>query len=347
MSAAVTDGATARPSPDEPRTSNPRGLRGRAGWIFAVVVLVALAAWAWVDGGHALLLQRIFDGAGDGVLFGVVAVALVLVFKATKIINFAQGSLAMVGTFVALTFVEKWSFPVIPAVLLAMILSAVVAAGVERVLIRPFDPSDHLPIVIVTLAIFLTLNAGAALIWGFTPRTFPSMFPRGADAHITIFGARLDYAEIGTLLVSVALVVGIGLVLRHTKLGLAFRAVANSVDSSRILGINVGRTVQFSWALAAAAGTLAGCLVAPSSFVDPNFMNKILIYAFAAATLGGLDSIGGALMGGVLVGVVISLMGYVPFLGSEFGLGAAFVIIVVVLQIKPTGLWGRRTLERV
>lgn len=317
------------------------------GVIVAVAVAIALAAWSVAVGGPTLLLQRIVDGVGNGVLYGIVAVALVLVFKATKVINFAQGSLATLGAFLALTFLESWALPVVLAVLLAMAVSAVLAAGVERVLIRPFDPADHLPVVIVTLALFLGLNAGVALIWGFTPRTFPSLFPTGTDAYLDLFGARIDYAEIGTLLVALATIAVIEAVLRRTRLGLAFRAVATSVDSARLLGIPIGRTVGFSWALAAAAGTLAACLIAPTTFLDPIFMNKVLIYAFAAATLGGLDSLGGALAGGVLVGVVISMLEYVPALGGEFGLGAAFVMIVVVLQVRPTGLWGRRTVERV
>jgi branched-chain amino acid transport system permease protein len=329
----------------EPTTSE-RSPRGAAGLVLAVAVAAALIVWALATGGPTLLVQRLVDGATNGVLYGVVAVALVLVFKATKVINFAQGSMAMLGAYLALTLIEA-AVPVVLAVLAAMAVSALAAAGVERVLIRPFDPADHLPIVIVTLALFLGLNAAVALFWGFSPKTFPSMFPLGQDAYLDLLGARLDYADIGTLLVALAVIVVIEVVLRRSRLGLAFRAVATSVESARLLGIPVGRTVQFSWALAAAAGTLAACLIAPTTFLDPIFMNKILIYAFAAATLGGLDSLGGALAGGVLVGVVISLLEYVPALGGEFGLGAAFVIIVVVLQVRPAGLWGRRTVERV
>ena len=293
-------------------TTSVRSLRGGAGLAVAVAVAAVLIVWALGTGGPTLLVQRLVDGATNGVLYGILAVALVLVFKATKVINFAQGSMAMLGAYLALTLIDA-----------------------------------AVPVVIVTLALFLGLNAAVALVWGFSPKTFPSLFPLGQDAYVDVLGARLDYADIGTLLVALAVIVVIEVVLRRSRLGLAFRAVANSVESARLLGIPVGRTVQFSWALAAAAGTLAACLIAPTTFLDPIFMNKILIYAFAAATLGGLDSIGGALAGGVLVGVVISMLEYVPALGGESGLAAAFVIIVVVLQVRPAGLWGRRAVERV
>ncbi|OLF14521.1 hypothetical protein BLA60_02495 [Actinophytocola xinjiangensis] len=295
-----------------------------------------------------LYLQRVIDGATNGVLYGMVALALVLVFKATGVINFAQGAMAMFGTFLAFTAVDKWAVPLVVAILIGMVLSAGAAAGIERVLIRPFDPSNHLPIIIVTLALYLALNALAALLWGFDPRGFPTLFPTGSDDYLSIGGARLYYTKLGTALVAVAVVVALHLTLSRSRLGLAFRCVASNVESSRLLGVHIGRTVQSSWAIAAAVGTLAGCLAAPTTYLDPTFMDKILIYAFAAATLGGLDSIAGALVGGVVTGLAIALLtGYIPWLGGEFALGCAFFVIIAVLQFKPSGLLGRRTQDRV
>lgn len=350
--AITTTGRPESPVGRQPRGGDVLAARRRRSATRSLGVVVALLAafsvYAIIDGGVTLYLQRVIDGAMNGVLYGMVALALVLVFKATGVINFAQGAMAMVGTFLAFTASDKWGLPLIIAILVGMVISAGAAAGIERTLIRPFDPSNHLAITIVTLALYLALNALAALIWGFDPRGFPTLFPTGAGDYISIAGARLYYTNLGTALLVIVVVVALHLVLSRSRLGLAFRCVATSVASSRLLGIHIGRTVQGSWAIAAAVGTLAGCLAAPTTYLDPTFMDKILVYAFAAATLGGLDSIAGALVGGVVVGLSIALLtGYIPALGGQFGLGCAFFVIVAVLQFKPSGLLGRRTQDRV
>ena len=188
----------------------------------------------------------------------------------------------------------------------------------------------------------------AGLLWGFEPKGFPSLFPNGNGDDVTIFGAQLQYAEIGTVLLILLVVGAIHLLLSRTRIGLAMRCVADDASSAQLLGIDIGRAVQGSWMLAAAAGTLAGCLIAPTTSITPTFMNNVLIYGFAAATLGGLDSIGGSIVGGILVGLCASLIpGYVPGLSSQFSLAVALALIIVVLQFKPSGLFGRRYLERV
>lgn len=341
--------------PDAPPGKPPRDLlaarrrRSAANGLGVVVALLAaFSVYAIIDGGFQLYLQRVADGVLNGFLYGMVALALVLVFKATGVINFAQGAMGMVGTFLAFTFAERWSLPLVLAIVAAMLVSAGAAAGIERVLIRPFDPGNHLAITIVTLALYLAFNALAALLWGFDPRGFPTLFPHGADDYFSVGGARIYYTSLGTALLIVVVVVVLQLVLSRTKLGLAFRCVSTSVESSRLLGVHIGRTVQTGWAIAAAVGTLAGCLAATTTYLDPTFMDKILIYSFAAATLGGLDSVAGAVVGGVLVGLAIALLtGYIPALGGQFGLGCAFFVIIAVLQFKPAGLLGRRSQERV
>jgi branched-chain amino acid transport system permease protein len=313
-----------------------------------LVLLVAFSVYAIHDGGTQLYVQRVIDGTTNGVLYGAVAVALVLVFKATRVINFSQGAMATLGAFLAFQADTAWGFPLWAAVLVAMAVSAVGAALLERTLIRPFDPDNHLAITIVTLGLFIALNALAGFVWGFDPRGFPSLFPHNVDDFVDIAGARLYYDQIGTAATVAAVVVVIRVLLGRTKLGLAMRAVANSVENARLLGIDVGRSIQISWALAAASGTLAACLVAPSTYLEPGYMDKVLVFSFAAATLGGLDSVVGAPIAGVFVGLAISLVtGYVPALGSQFSLACAFVVIIAVLQLKPAGLFGRRYLERV
>ncbi|MGI9595942.1 MAG: ABC transporter permease subunit, partial [Acidimicrobiales bacterium] len=193
-----------------------------------------------------LFLQRLFDGLDNGAVYAVVAVALVLIFKATTLVNFAQGELAMFGTFIAyllaadsdssaLSYTLNWaSFEVgflpvglLLAIFAAMAVSAAAGATIERVLIRPFDPTDHLPVVLITLGIFLILNSVAGYLWNFNPRPFPSMFPNGTDDFLGIGGARLRYTVIGTWAVLGLMGLALWFILSKTKVGLAFRAVSS------------------------------------------------------------------------------------------------------------------------
>jgi branched-chain amino acid transport system permease protein len=316
-------------------------------WAIGIAVIVLLAVLAINDGGSDLFFQRVVDGLSNGFIYSAMALALVLIFKATGVVNFAQGEMAMIGAFVAYAIANSWGIPGWIAVLIAMVLSAIGAAIIERVLIRPFDPSNHLAIVIVTLSLFLILDAIAGIIWAFDGRAFPNMFP-GRNQGFELFGAHIEWADLltwVTILMAVALVT---LLLRKTKAGLAFRSVSSSLESSKLLGINIGRTMQFGWALSAAVGTLAGSLVARTTLIDPTFMGRVLIYSFAAATLGGLDSLGGAVIGGLIIGLVQTMGGgYVKAIGSELSSAVALLVIVIVLLIKPSGLFGSKRVERV
>src|SRR5690606_11540153 len=161
-------------------------------------LLAAFSIWAIWSGGLSLYLQRVLDGTRNGVLYGMVALALVIVFKATKVINFAQGAMAMFGTFVAATLITSWNLPVALAVLIAMALSAAAGAGIERAVIRPFDPDSPLGIVIVTLSLYMAINATAALVRGNDPRGFPSLFPAGGDNYLALGDIRLYYTTLGS-----------------------------------------------------------------------------------------------------------------------------------------------------
>jgi branched-chain amino acid transport system permease protein len=301
----------------------------------------------------SLFLQRLFDGLTLGAIYAVVAVALVLIFKATTLINFAQGELAMFGAFIAYILAVEQGLPIVLAIALAMVFSSILGATIERVLIRPFDPTDHLPVVLITLGVFLILNAVAGEIWNYQPRAFPSLFPKGPDDYISVGGARLFYDGLGTWAMLGAMMGVLYVILNLTKTGLAFRAVSSNTDSARLVGIRTGRTLMFGWALACAFGTLGAALVAPRLFLQPNMMATLLIYAFAAAALGGLDSLPGAVMGGIIVGMIQSLL--VGYLGDwdplewlrNLSLAVAFVVILIVLSFKPSGMFGTSRVERV
>ncbi|CAN5456002.1 branched-chain amino acid ABC transporter permease [soil metagenome] len=295
-----------------------------------------------------LFIARLFDGFANGATYTLIAVALVLIFKATTLINFAQGEMAMLGAFVVLVLATEQGLPIWIAVLVGMLISAVAAAGIERVLIRPFDPADHLPLVIITLGLFLAINAFAGIVWRFSPRSFPRMFPSG---NALSFGAAtLTWYTIGTVITVVVTLSLLTLLLNRSKIGLAFRAVSSNLESSQLVGIRVGPTLQFGWALAAAVGTLGACVFVadPIRQLEPSVMVRVLIFAAAAAALGGLDSLWGTLAGGMTIGMVQSVVvAYVPFVPSEMGLAAAVVVLMIVLVVKPSGLFGTAQVERV
>ena len=315
--------------------------------VIGLILLVGFSLWAINDGGSELFFQRVFDGLSNGFIYSAMAIALVLIFKATGVVNFAQGEMAMMGAFIAYAIANAFDIPGSVAVLIAMVLSAIVAAGIERVLLRPFDPSNHLAIVIVTLSLFLILNALAGVIWAFDGRAMPSLFP-GRNKTFSLFGAEIEYADLFTWITVLAAVFLVTLLLNKTKIGLAFRAVSSSLESSQLLGIRIGRTLQFGWALAAAMGTLAGSLVARTTLLEPNFMGRVLIYSFAAATLGGFDSPHGAVIGGWIIGVTEQLAGhYVDFIGSDLKILVPLGIIIAVLMVRPSGLFGSREVARV
>lgn len=295
-----------------------------------------------------LFLARLFDGISSGSTYAVIAVALVLIYKATTLINFAQGELAMLGSFFAYILAVEQGIPLYLAIVLAMVLSAVLAAGLERSLIRPFDPADHLPLVIITLGLFLVINAVAGMVWGFDPRSFPEVFP---DGNVWSFGiARLRWYTVGTLATVLVLLVLLTLLLKRTKVGLAFRAVSSNLESAGLVGVRAGPTLQFGWMLATAVGTLAGVLFVADPFrqLEPTWAIRVLIFAAAAAVLGGLDSLWGALAGGLILGLVESIaVGYIDFIPSQMGLATAVVVIIAVLLVRPAGLFGTERVERV
>jgi branched-chain amino acid transport system permease protein len=316
-----------------------------------ILVLAAIAFSVWAiryEGGATLFAARLIDGVTNGALYGLMALALVLVFKATRIINFAQGAMACVGAYLGYTFISQLGLSPVLGILAAIAASVIGAAAIERVFVRPFDPSNHIGIIMVTLAWFLILDQGVSVVYGLQSKGLPSPFPDKPRDYVTVFGAQLTYSDIGTIVTVLVVAALIGLLLRYTRFGLAFRAVASNLGSSRLVGIEIGRVVQVSWVLAAAAGTLAGCLFAAQTNLTPGFMDNILIYAFTAAALGGLDSLGGSIIGGLILGFIDSMIGgYVPQIGSGLSLGATFAVVVIALYLKPSGLRGRVQAERV
>lgn len=288
-------------------------------------------------------IQVLIDGWATGSLYGALAVAVVLIYRATGIVNFAQGEFAMFSTFIAWGLLQA-GLPLGLAVLGTLGLSFLGGMLIERVVIRPVEGGEVLTLVIVTLGLYILVNSLAGWIWGFGNRGFPSMF---GDGVVDIAGARVAVESVGIVLVLIALVLALYAVFQRTKVGLAMRAVSFNPDSSRLVGISVGRTLMIGWGIAALVGALAGVLIAPRLFLDVNFMGSVLIYSFAAATLGGFDSPAGAVIGGWIVGIAENLAGtYVDFIGSDLKILVPLVVILVVLLFRPTGLFGSAEVAR-
>jgi branched-chain amino acid transport system permease protein len=288
-------------------------------------------------------IQVLVDGWATGSLYGALAVAVVLIYRATGIVNFAQGELAMFSTFIAWGLMQA-GLPLGLAVLATLALSFLGGMLIERVIIRPVEGGEVLTLVIVTLGLYILVNSLAGWIWGFGNRAFPSLF---GDDSFDVAGAAVPYESLGIVVVLIALVAILFAVFQRTKVGLAMRAVAMNPESSRLHGISVGRTLMIGWGVAALVGALAGVLIAPRLFLDVNFMGAVLIYSFAAATLGGFDSPLGALIGGWIVGIAEGLAGtYVDFIGSDLKILVPLTVILVVLLIRPTGLFGSAEVAR-
>jgi branched-chain amino acid transport system permease protein len=282
-------------------------------------------------------VQLVIDGIAIGSIYGALALALVLIFRSTGIVNFAQGEMAMFSTFIAWGLVEG-GVPLGLALLATFVLSFLGGMAVERVLIRPVEGADQLTILIVTLGLFILINSAAGWIWGFENRSFPRALP---DGSTEIAGIRLAYESLGIVAVLLAVSGLLFLLFQRTKLGLGMRAAAANPASSRLVGINVGRTLMIGWGLAALLGALAGVLVAPQLFLDVNLMGGVLVYSFAAATLGGFDSPKGAIIGGWIIGVAETLAGdYIGFIGSDLTILVPLAIIFGVLLVRPNGLFG-------
>ena len=288
-------------------------------------------------------VQVVVDGVATGSIYAAVALALVLIFRSTGIVNFAQGEMAMFSTFVAWALYEA-GVPLGLAVLSTLALSFLAGMAIERSLIRHFEGGEPLTLVIVTLGLFILLNGLAGWIWGFENRSFPSLF---SDDAVTVGGVRLSVESLGIVAVLLGVVGLLFLLFQRTKIGLAMRAAALNPQSSELVGVRVGTMLMLGWGLAAALGALAGVLVAPRLFLDVNLMGSVLIYAFAAAALGGFDSALGAVVGGWVIGVSENLAGtYVDFIGADLKILVPLGIIFVVLLVRPAGLFCTREVAR-
>jgi branched-chain amino acid transport system permease protein len=288
--------------------------------------------------------QQVVDGLASGGIYASLALAIVLVYRSTRVINFAQGEMAMFTTFIAWTLLHH-GFSYWPAFVLTLLIAFAGGVAIEEALIRPVRNRPPLTTIIVTLGLFVALNGAANWEWGGDVKDFPSPF---STRPVHLGGVAFSIHDLGIIGVSLGLVALLWLFFRFTKLGLALRAAAVNPDESRLVGVRVPWMLALGWGIAAMLGAVSGLMVAPIVFLEPNMMQGVLLYAFAAAVLGGLDSPLGAVVGGLLLGVTLNLLGtYVNFIGSELQLAVGLAIILGVLLIRPAGLFGREAIWRV
>jgi branched-chain amino acid transport system permease protein len=292
----------------------------------------------------ANFLQQVVSGLATGGIYGSLALAIVLIYRATRVINFAQGEMGMFATFIALWLIDS-GWPYWAAFFATLGLAFVGGVLVERVVIRPVERAPVVTVVIVTVGLLIGLNGAAFWIWGGDTRAFPSAFSTRA---IHVGGVAFSIQDFGVIGVSLGAVALLFLFFRFTKLGLAMRAAALNPEASRLVGVRVGWMLALGWGFASVLGAVSAMMVAPTVFLDPNMMRPVLLYAIAAAILGGLESPIGAVLGGLILGVGLNLIStYVDFVGDALKLPVAFVVILAVLLVKPTGLFGRATVRRV
>jgi branched-chain amino acid transport system permease protein len=288
----------------------------------------------------AFLLQ-LAAGIATGGIYASVALAIVMIYQATHHVNFAQGEMATLSTFIALTFIQA-GFPYWVAFGATLAVSFVMGALVERLIMRPVQHAPILTHVGVYIGMLLIIGNLTGWVFGYTTKVFPSPFEGGGP----MFGGLLSSHQLGSVGVTLAVLILVYLFFTRTSLGLAMRAAAYNPRSARLVGVRVDLMLALGWGLAAAVGSVAGMMVAPIVFLDPNMMLGILLYAFAGALLGGIDNPPGAVAGGFLVGVLENLAG-AYIVGTELKLTVALVIIIGVLVLKPSGLFGRVVFSRV
>ena len=290
-----------------------------------------------------LFTNQVLAGIATGAIYACMALAVVMIYQAIDHLNFAQGEMAMFSTFISWQLMQ-WGVPYWGAFIITLALSFVGGIAIERILFKPLAKAPVLTNVAGFIALFAIINSSAGLIWDFTIKQYPTPF-----GSAPFLGSQLiSTPPAGMIGVPVRLLLGLYASFQYTRIGLAMRAAASVPESARLVGINTSWMIALGWGMASAIGSIAGMLIAPVVFLEPNMMGGVLIYGFAAAVLGGLTSPFGAVVGGFLVGIFENLAGtYIPGVGNELKLPIALALIISVLVVKPAGLFGRHIVKRV
>jgi branched-chain amino acid transport system permease protein len=286
-------------------------------------------------------LHQLASGLALGGVYAIMALALVMIYQATQLVNFAQGEMAMFATYFAWKLMDM-GWPYWRAFVATVVVSFIGGVVIERAVVRPFAKAPVLASIIVFIGLALIFNAFAGWLYGYSVTSFDTPFS-GRPWFGNVY---MSAHESGAVVVSFCVLALVYAFFRFTPLGLAMRAAAQNPVSSRLVGIRVGWMLAIGWGLAAAIGATAGIMVAPVLFLDPYMMSGVLLYAFAGALLGGISSPIGALVGGVIVGITENLVG-TYLIPTQLKLTVALALSILVLVFKPNGLFGTAVVRRV
>lgn len=305
--------------------------------------IVVLTSPPWDD--PSLFAQQFISGIASGSLFAILALAIVMIYRSTDVLNFGQGEMALFTTFIMWSFLTRMDFW--PALMLTFLAAFVLGAALERLALRPVADAPILNSIVVTLGLFVVFNSLSLWFWGSQPKSFgPFSFFSGSPTCVA--DVCMGRLSIGILASTLVIMVLLYLLFQHTKLGLGLRATAENRRAARLVGVPVGNMLSIGWGLSAAVGAAAGVMAAQSFSLTTGTMFAVLLFAFAAAILGGLNSPVGAVVGGLVIGVTKNMAGtYVPPEVGSVDQAIAFLVIVLVLMFKPTGLFGQRAVRRV
>jgi branched-chain amino acid transport system permease protein len=288
-----------------------------------------------------MIIQQIISGLAVGCVYGLIALGFVLIFKATEVINFAQGEMIMIGAFIAYSLITFFNVPFVLAFLLTPIICGGIGILLERVLIRPLVGEPVVSIIMVTIGLAITLRAFAGMIWSYDTLDFPHVF---SEEAIKISGIVISPIDIWVILVSLGLVILLFLFFKFTTLGISLQASAQNPLASLLMGISIKRVYSMTWAISAMVGAVAGIIISPIIFLSAN-MGFIGLKAFPAAVIGGFNSIPGAIVGGVIIGISENLAGvYLPLWFKDI---FAYVVMMAVLMIRPEGIFGTHEQKKV
>jgi branched-chain amino acid transport system permease protein len=291
-----------------------------------------------------MFVQQLFDGLTAGALYGGFALSFVMMYRSSRVLNFAQGEIGLLGAFVAWQ-ISAYGAPTWLAIAAGIIAAAVACAGMERFLIRPFNNhANHYRILIIMLGALVILNGLIAWIWGFGTKEFPVVF--GSGVH-NVLGIAVTNRSLGVLATTAISALVLYFVVMRTRVGLGIRATSSNPASASASGVDVGRARSYAWLISGGLAAMVAMLVASQSYLDPMTMTPMLLYGFAAAILGGMDSAGGALLAGLAIGVSENILGsFVSWIGADFKLLVALAVVVLVLMLRPQGLFGMKEVSR-
>jgi branched-chain amino acid transport system permease protein len=289
-----------------------------------------------------MISQLVASGLALGSIYALLALSLVLINKATDVVNFAQGEMAMFGTFVCFALLTKVKLPLIVVLILAAPVGALLGMATERVTMVRLRSAPQVNALIATIGLWMIFHHAAGWIWGYDPVSFPSLFSLDP---VDVLGARVAQNSLGIIAVSLLVVVLLYLLFEYTRTAIAMRAASMNRRAAQLMGVNVGRVSLFAWGLATAISVVAGFLIAPLTFLDFEMMFAVLLKAFAGAILGGFNSLPGAVVGCLVIGVFENL--FAAYVSTAFKDTFAFGIIILVLMFRPQGLFTRRIAKKV